>query len=33
MPDTFDELQRLRAAIEASGDVVYEWDVVDDTIQ
>ena len=33
MPKPLDELSRLRAAIEASGDVVYDWDVVDDTIR
>lgn len=31
-PDGGDELARLRAAIMAAGDIVYEWDVASDTI-
>jgi len=30
--DGMDELFRLRAAIRAAGDLVYEWDLADDTI-
>lgn len=30
--ETSDELARLRAAIFAAGDIVYEWDVASDTI-
>ncbi len=30
--DRLDELSRLRAAIAASGDILYEWDLADDAI-
>jgi diguanylate cyclase (GGDEF)-like protein/PAS domain S-box-containing protein len=32
MADTSDELDRLRAAFEASGDIVYDWDLHADVI-